>query len=150
MVPCITEEIDCSVRDLPDRSPPPGRDLPSRSLFLTRPTEPLNSLRGRNPAWSDHIRRDAERAVLDADRCGERVDSSFGRRDVGLQRHSCVGERRGYKDDPTTCGAECGVRWGFQRRGIGVGGFEEVGEDGFQGVEGAQEVDVDHGFEGVG
>ena len=32
----------------------------------------------------------------------------------------------------------------------GGGGFQEVGQDGFDGVVGAEDVDVDHGFEGVG
>ena len=52
----------------------------------------------------------------------------------------------GDEDDAAACagiGGEVGV-------GVGVGGVEEVGEGGFEGVVGAEDVDVDDGFEGVG
>jgi hypothetical protein len=33
---------------------------------------------------------------------------------------------------------------------VGFGGYEEVRDDGFEGVVGAEDVDVDYRFEGVG
>ena len=64
-----------------------------------------------------------------------------------LEGHGCVVDCGGDEDDAAACaGAGGGGDFGF----VGGGGGDEVGEGGFEGVVGAEDVDVDDGFEGVG
>lgn len=77
----------------------------------------------------------------------EGVDAGFGDGDVRLEGHGCVVDCGGDEDDAAACagggGGEVGVF-------VGGGGVDEVREGGFEGVVGAEDVDVDDGFEGVG
>ena len=66
-----------------------------------------------------------------------------------LQRHGCVVDSRGDEDD-AAAGAERVHVQALRRVGVALGGGEEGWESGFQGVVGAEHIDVDNGFEGVG
>ncbi len=60
-----------------------------------------------------------------------------------------VVDRGGDEDDAAASAERVGVQ-ALGRVGVGAGGVEEVREGGFEGVVGAEDVDVDDGFEGVG
>lgn len=62
---------------------------------------------------------------------------------MGLEWCADVVEGCGDEDDAAAGGAV-----GAVVRVLG-GGFEEVRHGGFESVEGAEDVDVDHGFEGI-
>ena len=78
---------------------------------------------------------------------GEGVDACFCDGDVRLQGHGCVVDCSGDEDDAAAGAAG----WGrFAVGFVGGGGLDEVREGGFEGVVGAENVDVHDGFEGVG
>lgn len=78
---------------------------------------------------------------------GEGVDACFCDGDVRLEGHGCVVDCSGDEDDAAAGTAG----WGrFAVGFVGGGGLDEVREGGFEGVVGAENVDVHDGFEGVG
>ncbi len=78
---------------------------------------------------------------------GEGVDAGFCDGDMGLEGHGCVVDCCGDEDDTAAGAAGVGS---FAVVLVFAGGFDEVGESGFEGVVGAEDVDVHDGFEGVG
>lgn len=130
----LAEEEDGGVGDVADGAEAAGGDLPLESLLLPRSgaAEPGEALGALDAAGGDGVAGEAAGAVLDGDRGHEGVDGGLGGGDVGLQGHARVVERHGDEDDA--------------RRGAA----EEVRRRGLDGVEGAQDVDLDDGLEGVG
>lgn len=63
---------------------------------------------------------------------------------MGLERCADVVECCRDEDDAPAGGGVSAVVW------VQGGGLEEVGKGGFEGVKGADYVDVDYGFESVG
>ena len=147
-VSSVAEKVDCSIRNLPHSPISPQRHPPLRHRTPLLPCQPLHPLRALYRARCNNITRYAPRAEFDCRAVGEGVDAGFGDGDVRLEGHGCVVNCGGDEDDAAACAGWGGG--GVMGVFVGAGGGDEVGEGGFEGVVGAENVDVDDGFEGVG
>ena len=146
-IPRLTKQINTRIRNLPHSPIPPQRHPPLRPLTPLLPRQAFHPLRSLNRSRRNNITRHAPGAEFD--RCGMRegVNAGFGDGDVRLEGHGCVVDCGGDEDDAAACAdVGGGVDFGF----VGGGGCDEVGQGSFEGVVGAEDVDVDDGFEGVG
>ena len=100
-----------------------------RVLAAPQAGQPFGAL---DAAGGDDVAPDAAGAILESHGGHDGVDSRLCGGDVSLERHACVVEGSRDVED------------------AGAGAPEEVGDGGLDGVEGAEDVNVDDGLEGVG
>ena len=111
--------------------------------------EPVHALGAGDGAGGDDVTGQAEGPVFDGGRDGDGVDAGFGGGDVGLEWQAGVVDGGGDADD-AAAGAALGGAVAGAVVWMAGGGFDEGWEAGFDRVVGADDIDVDYGFEGVG